>query len=437
MKQRTRIVLALTACIALCTVLVSTASADEPLFGFHAEVYLEDGSPLTEDVSMYLEAFASPEGGEPIWSKFYLIVSVVHGSCAMSLGGGDVSGMLDALAEYNDVYLEFVIQGKKLTPRIGIYQVPYAHRTFNATGMGGRPASDYAIQGEGFADVADTGSYADIKNTPDLATVAISGKYDDLSNKPALSPVALDGSWGSLAGHPANLSVTGNTQIGGDLKVDGIVDAANLLQGGEQFKGSSWVEAGHTLSYTGDANVAGTVNAKTINTNGEYLVNGAPLQGSPWKNGGPDTIIFDGNTRNNGSLIRNIQFHYTDDDRECGSCHFGMYDWHFTKRRDDTALWIQWYDNFRCISQHCMWRIRLDGHDCNDPRNLDMALHRGENFHEVSQGGGICKQWGGAGNPPAGDHKIEVHEVAGGSHAYLGWSGGSYFVIEEIYADQK
>ena len=102
--------------------------------------------------------------------------------------------------------------------------------------------------------------------------------------------------------------MTGNTQIGGDLKVDGIVDAANLLQNGTQFKGSSWVEENHTLSYDGAATVAGTIQAQSFNTTGEYLVNGAPLQGSPWKTEG-DFAVYTGNARSNGSMIRNVQFH--------------------------------------------------------------------------------------------------------------------------------
>ena len=43
----------------------------------------------------------------------------------------------------------------------------------------------------GLADVATSGSYADLSNTPSLATVATSGSYSDLSNKPTIGTATL------------------------------------------------------------------------------------------------------------------------------------------------------------------------------------------------------------------------------------------------------
>lgn len=43
----------------------------------------------------------------------------------------------------------------------------------------------------GLADVATSGSYADLSNTPSLATVATSGSYSDLSNQPTIGTATL------------------------------------------------------------------------------------------------------------------------------------------------------------------------------------------------------------------------------------------------------
>lgn len=52
------------------------------------------------------------------------------------------------------------------------------------------------------AEVAVTGSYNDLNNTPNLATVATSGAYNDLSGKPNLATVATTGNYSDLIGKP-------------------------------------------------------------------------------------------------------------------------------------------------------------------------------------------------------------------------------------------
>lgn len=52
------------------------------------------------------------------------------------------------------------------------------------------------------AEVAMTGSYNDLSNTPNLAAVATSGAYNDLSGKPNLATVATTGNYSDLIGKP-------------------------------------------------------------------------------------------------------------------------------------------------------------------------------------------------------------------------------------------
>lgn len=61
-------------------------------------------------------------------------------------------------------------------------------------------------------NILESIDYADVLNTPTLATVATSGEYNDLSNKPVLSNVALSGSYTDLLNRPtfANVATSGN-----------------------------------------------------------------------------------------------------------------------------------------------------------------------------------------------------------------------------------
>ena len=62
------------------------------------------------------------------------------------------------------------------------------------------------------ANVAVSGDYSDLKNSPVLSTVATSGSYDDLSGTPALSSVAMSGNYNDLSDRPslANVATSGS-----------------------------------------------------------------------------------------------------------------------------------------------------------------------------------------------------------------------------------
>ena len=58
----------------------------------------------------------------------------------------------------------------------------------------------------GFHDVAISGDYNDLDNTPNLATVATTGSYNDLTDVPSLSSVAISGNYNDLSNKPTKLS---------------------------------------------------------------------------------------------------------------------------------------------------------------------------------------------------------------------------------------
>ena len=58
----------------------------------------------------------------------------------------------------------------------------------------------------GFHDVAISGDYNDLDNTPNLATVATTGSYNDLADVPSLSSVAISGNYNDLSNKPTKLS---------------------------------------------------------------------------------------------------------------------------------------------------------------------------------------------------------------------------------------
>lgn len=63
----------------------------------------------------------------------------------------------------------------------------------------------------GLANVATTGDYTDLSNTPTLANVATSGSYSDLSGAPTLANVATTGDYADLS------NAYGNTEVGSYL----------------------------------------------------------------------------------------------------------------------------------------------------------------------------------------------------------------------------
>lgn len=78
-------------------------------------------------------------------------------------------------------------------------------------------------------NVAFSGDYTKLKNTPQLADVALTGDYGDLKNTPQLSNVALSGSYYDLPDRP-DLSATIQSELG-DTVDEAILNVKNQILG--------------------------------------------------------------------------------------------------------------------------------------------------------------------------------------------------------------
>lgn len=73
--------------------------------------------------------------------------------------------------------------------------------------LGGSQASGGNIKG--FANVALTGDYNDLKNRPNFATIATSGSYNDLKDTPKFADVATSGDYNDLKNKPEPIDISG------------------------------------------------------------------------------------------------------------------------------------------------------------------------------------------------------------------------------------
>lgn len=92
---------------------------------------------------------------------------------------------------------------------------------------------------EGFADVAKTGSYNDLSDTPALATVATSGSYNDLSHKPTIYTDVV------RTGSRQSLSTTQKQQARNNI---GAADANDIPQNVVQYTTQFLTKAQQTIA---------------------------------------------------------------------------------------------------------------------------------------------------------------------------------------------
>lgn len=129
------------------------------------------------------------------------------------------------------------------------------------------------------ADVAFSGSYTDLKDTPQLSGVATSGNYNDLINTPQLSEVATSGNYEDLSNRPEIPEISNSledTSVNKALSAaqgktlnDKIISSSTVL---EYAMTGKTVEAGGTLELGFNYKVGD--NSLKFYLNGEKLVPG-------------------------------------------------------------------------------------------------------------------------------------------------------------------
>ena len=282
MKRKEGNGLALMVIIGASLVFAATSAQAGPIFNFYGEILLDDGNTVSGEMSMQVKDFDQAANGTKVYESAST-VKVTNGDFLYEIGGDDPQDLMTAMATTNQLWLEFVIDGQQLDPRVALDQHPFALHAADTLWLGGRPASDYRLAEEGFSQVAKTGKYADLTDKPALSSAALSGKISDMEGTPTLAAIALDDDYNQLADNPNNLNVSDTLTVGGDISIKGVIDAGDFYQNGVPFSGSPWDKSGGNLSYSGSAEVGKTLTAGNFNVSGHYLQNGAPLAASPWQ----------------------------------------------------------------------------------------------------------------------------------------------------------
>lgn len=116
--------------VLLGLILIGHAFAGTPLILNHQGRLLDAGdTPISGPVNIEFRIYESQTGGVPLWSEMHPAVQVQDGLFTVSLGE-TVPVPADLLAQSSSVpldrYLEVVVQGTAISPRLRLSSVPYA-----------------------------------------------------------------------------------------------------------------------------------------------------------------------------------------------------------------------------------------------------------------------------------------------------------------------
>jgi hypothetical protein len=162
---------------------VGTATAQVPYdMSYQGRLTDSVGAPLAGPATLELRIFDSFAGGVALYEEVHIGVSLDDsGAFSIRMGAGDfTTGTFDA-ALFSGVnrYLEIVVDGEVLTPRLVIGSVPYAMQAESA------PAAEAAADSaQAAADAAQTTADANAAGISSNAT-AISGTTSNISTNTA------------------------------------------------------------------------------------------------------------------------------------------------------------------------------------------------------------------------------------------------------------
>lgn len=135
------------------------------------------------------------------------------------------------------------------------------------------------VDSDDLAEVATSGDYSDLSNTPNLATVATSGSYDDLTDKPVIPAAQVNSDWNAASGvaqilNKPSLATVATSGSYNDLSNKPSIPAAQVNSDWDSESGVSKILNKPnlaTVATTGDySDLSGTPDLATVATSGSY-----------------------------------------------------------------------------------------------------------------------------------------------------------------------
>jgi hypothetical protein len=126
----------------LLVALVAPAAADVPrTLSFTARI--TDGeTALDGNHAFTFRLWDAETGGAQRWSETHASVPVTDGLVAVGLGGSSPLGA--AVLDGDPLWVEIVLDGETMAPRLPLRSVPYATRSSDADLLGGQPSTSFA-----------------------------------------------------------------------------------------------------------------------------------------------------------------------------------------------------------------------------------------------------------------------------------------------------
>lgn len=100
--------------------------------------------PVTGTVSITFSIYDVPTGGSPIWTEPHNNVTVTNGIFNVVLGS--INSIPDSVLNGGTQYLDIAVNGEPISPRQQIVSVLFAVKAQDADTVGGKSASDFALE---------------------------------------------------------------------------------------------------------------------------------------------------------------------------------------------------------------------------------------------------------------------------------------------------
>lgn len=222
----------------LLVALAAPAAADVPrTLSFTARITDGDAA-LAGNHAFTFRLWDAETGGTQRWSETHASVPVSEGLVAVGLGGS--SPLSAAVLDGDPLWVEIVLDGETMSPRLPLRSVPYATRSSDADFLGGQPSTAFATAAH-HHDAAYVDADGDTMTGPlNLGGDLVMSSKSALRGTDSWLRLNQDGAFTSGTHSPRNLNVSGLT-VGalffdpgaGALDVEGF----SYLRGGARMSG--------------------------------------------------------------------------------------------------------------------------------------------------------------------------------------------------------